>query len=706
MALTCQSNPLPLDQEIPHGYIQGIEHKLISRIVFGTLNLHKSESPNALLDQVFASGCNAFDCAAIYGGGKSEELLGDWISQRKINHEDVFVVTKGGCGGEETGWTPNLNAAFLEESIQGSLKRLNLDVVDLFMLHRDDASVPINQIVDTMNDFIKRGFAKTWGVSNWDLDRLDAAIAYATSTQQTAPVCDSLQMSLATPSRPVWPGTTYMDTDRESWYTVSKGVSVFAYEALAKGFLTGSWGAESSETAPADAKETEGRRRNLEEAYITPANVERRDRAMQMATEKGVAMGDIAIAYLLAKPVGPFVLIGTSSPEHWCANIKASALKLNSADIMWLESGIATKHKERALHCLELESPERSPKRTKHQHFPTPATLFTALPASAEVTETVEQGRASLQALADGCDDRLMVLIGPCSVHDPKAAIEYAQWLKPLADQYRNELIVVMRVYFEKPRTTVGWKGLMSDPDLDGGCDMAKGIKLARALLMDVSEMGLLAGTEFLAPNTCDYISDLVSYGAIGARTTESQCHREMASRLGMPVGFKNGTSGDVQVAADAVTAAKAPGKFLGSDLEGLPAVLETEGNPGSHLILRGGKTGTNFDAESVAAAHATMKQSARIVVDCSHGNSSKKHKNQPIVAADIATQIRAGNQSIMGVMIESNLVEGNQGLKPGKTDVSTLVYGQSVTDACIDLADSEASLKILAEAVQARRCL
>merc|ERR1712086_941860 len=237
-----------------------------------------------------------------------------------------------------------------------------------------------------------------------------------------------------------------------------------------------------------------------------------------------------------------------------------------------------------------------------------------------------------------------------------------------------------MRVYFEKPRTTVGWKGLMSDPDLDGGCDMAKGIKLARALLMDVSEMGLLAGTEFLAPNTCDYMGDLVSYGAIGARTTESQCHREMASNLRMPVGFKNGTSGDIQVAADAITAAKAAGRFLGAGMDGKPDMIDAPGNLGSHLILRGGKTGTNFDAESIATAHAVLKGNSRIVVDCSHGNSSKKHKNQPIVAADVGRQIREGNQSIMGVMIESNLIEGNQGLKPGKTDVSTLQHGQSVT--------------------------
>jgi len=348
---------------------------------------------------------------------------------------------------------------------------------------------------------------------------------------------------------------------------------------------------------------------------------------------------------------------------------------------------------------------EASPaKRAKTVHVSTPAMLRESVAVSPVALETVTRGRAALSAVAEGSDDRQMVLIGPCSVHDPKAAVEYAKWLQPFAEKYKDELVVCMRVYFEKPRTTVGWKGLMSDPDLNGEYDIGRGLHMARQLLLDCNELGLICGTEFLAPNTADYIEDLVCYGAIGARTTESQCHREMASNLRMPVGFKNGTSGDIQVAADAITAAKAAGRFLGAGMDGKPDMIDAPGNPGSHLILRGGKTGTNFDAESIATAHAVLKGNSRIVVDCSHGNSSKKHKNQPIVAADIGRQIREGNQSIMGIMVESNLVEGNQGLKPGKTDVSTLQHGQSVTDACIGLADSEALLHELAEAVKARR--
>jgi diketogulonate reductase-like aldo/keto reductase len=269
------------------------------------------------------------------------------------------------------------------------------------LFDRDDPSVPINEVVDTMNDFIKLGFAKTWGVSNWDLNLLDAAITYATSTHQTAPVCDSMQMSLATPCRPMWPGTTYIDTDRKSWYTVSKGVSVFAYEALAKGFLTGNCAAQSPGAERADSKETELRQKNPEEAYMTADNVELRDLAMHMASQKGVKMSDIAIAYLLAEPVGPFVMIGTSSGEHWCDNIKANTLELSSADVMWLESGVACQSKEHALDCLELESAERSLKRTKHHHFPNPATLHAALPASAinDSAQILNTGALTWQAL-------------------------------------------------------------------------------------------------------------------------------------------------------------------------------------------------------------------------------------------------------------------------------------------------------------------
>ena len=706
---------------MPMSYIQGIEHKLISRVVYGTLNLDKSSEPLALLDSIYGSGCNAFDCAAIYGEGKCESILGSWIKQRQIAPEDIFLVTKGGCGDEANGWSPNLEPSTLETQIRGSLQRLGMSCVDLYMLHRDDPSTPVEQVVDLMTKFISLGLCKTWGVSNWETDRIDAAIDYANRTNQTPPVCDSLQMSLAEPHRAVWPGTSYMTKPREEWYTVSKGISVFAWETLAKGYMSGKWGnsptveaVEPGTTGKGDEEKDGWRQSNLEDAYVTPMNIERRERAKLMADSKGVSLAQIAVAYVLSSPIQPFVLIGTSSSTHWEANVKAATISLTAEEIKWLEDGGETHiHKmpsndKPLLHCLSVEEMEMpsSKKRKCANAVPPAQEVHSLFNITDSVRDIVTAGRQSLLALAEGKDDRLMVLIGPCSVHDPKAAIEYAKWLLPLARLYQNELIVVMRVYFEKPRTTVGWKGLISDPNLDGTFNITKGLKLARALLLDCAELGLLTGTEFLAPNTCDYFADLVSYGAIGARTTESQCHREMASNLGMPVGFKNGTSGDVQVAADAIQAAKASNTFLGQSLDGAPSVITSTGNPGSHLILRGGKDGTNFDAKSVQAAHDKMKGSARIVVDCSHGNSSKKHKNQPIVAADIAQQIRDGNQTIMGVMIESNLVEGNQGLKPGNTDPSTLTYGQSVTDACIGLEDSEHTLQLLADAVKARRCL
>jgi 3-deoxy-7-phosphoheptulonate synthase len=297
-----------------------------------------------------------------------------------------------------------------------------------------------------------------------------------------------------------------------------------------------------------------------------------------------------------------------------------------------------------------------------------------------------------------------MVLVGPCSIHDPIAAMDYAAQLKPLADKHQGELVVVMRVYFEKPRTTVGWKGLISDPDLDGSFNMAKGLRVARRLMCQVNDLGLAVGTEFLNPLTARYISDLVAYGAIGARTTESQMHREMVSEMDMPVGFKNGTTGDIQIALDAMGAAKSKGSFLGNDMSGRPAVIHAAGNPHAHLILRGGSKGTNFDRESIAACEAKFKTPTPIVVDCSHGNSKKLHTNQPLVAADIAAQIEDGNRSIKGVMIESNLVAGAQKLNPGKTPVEGLTYGLSVTDACIDMDDTAKTLEVLAAAVHARR--
>jgi len=298
------------------------------------------------------------------------------------------------------------------------------------------------------------------------------------------------------------------------------------------------------------------------------------------------------------------------------------------------------------------------------------------------------------------------VLVGPCSIHDPQAALDYAKKLAPLAQQHSSDLQVIMRVYFEKPRTTVGWKGLISDPELNGTFQVQKGLQMARQILLDVNNLGLPAGTEFLSPITADYIADLVAYGAIGARTTESQAHREMASSLGMPIGFKNATSGDVQVAVDAIGAAKAAHSFVGTNKRGRPAIVRGEGNPHCHLILRGGSQGPNFEASHIRDAEAKLKGKSCIVVDCSHGNSFKKHENQPKAATNIAEQIRHGNRSIMGIMVESNLVEGAQSLKPGVTDPATLVYGQSVTDACVDVDCTVAILDTLAQAVRDRRKL
>lgn len=309
----------------------------------------------------------------------------------------------------------------------------------------------------------------------------------------------------------------------------------------------------------------------------------------------------------------------------------------------------------------------------------------------------------------DGTDDRLCVIIGPCSVHDVAAAKEYAAFLKKEADKHSADLYIVMRVYFEKPRTTVGWKGLINDPDLNGTFKINKGLKMGRQLLLEINEIGLGCAVEFLDTISPQYIADLVSWGAIGARTTESQTHRELASGLSMPIGFKNGTSGDTKVAIDAIQAAGGAHSFLGVTEQGIAAIVHTTGNPNTHIILRGGATGPNYTAEFVAEATAKIEGCGvdpAIMIDCSHANSQKKHKNQPIVAADISKQLSAGNTAIRGVMVESHLNEGNQKLDPGKTDIASLKYGVSVTDACINLVDTVSVLDQLAEGVRARRAL
>lgn len=324
---------------------------------------------------------------------------------------------------------------------------------------------------------------------------------------------------------------------------------------------------------------------------------------------------------------------------------------------------------------------------------------FPATPASAETTFLARQ---AIHRILYGADDRLLVVVGPCSIHDPEAALEYARRLKEQADRLRGELLVVMRVYFEKPRTTVGWKGLINDPYLDDSYRINDGIRLARRLLWEITEMGLPAGTEFLDMITPQYIADLIAWGAIGARTTESQVHRELASGLSCPVGFKNGTDGNVRIAVDAIKAAQAPHHFLSVTKAGHSAIVSTTGNEDCHVILRGGKE-PNYDANSVEAACRDLAAAgipAKVMIDCSHGNSRKQFQRQLEVVESVAEQLACGEERIIGVMIESHLKEGRQDLMPGKP----LEYGKSITDACIGWEDTVAALDRLSEAVRARR--
>jgi 3-deoxy-7-phosphoheptulonate synthase len=332
-----------------------------------------------------------------------------------------------------------------------------------------------------------------------------------------------------------------------------------------------------------------------------------------------------------------------------------------------------------------------------------PAILIEELPLGDKGSETVSHGRDVVAAVLNGRDDRLVVVVGPCSIHDPVAAIDYARRLRRLADEHARELFVVMRVYFEKPRNTVGWKGLFNEPRLDGTFAINEGLRLARRLLVDLADLGLPAGCEFLDPISPQFTADTVSWGAIGARTTESQVHRELASGLSMPIGFKNGTDGDVQIAIDAVRAGAHPHRFLGVTEQGLGAIVATRGNPDCHVILRGGQSGPNYDAASVQKAASALRDAglaARLMVDMSHGNSGKDHRRQPAVATEIASQVAQGETAIFGVMMESFLVEGRQDLKV-KAD---LAYGQSITDPCMSWSMTADVLRELAVASRARR--
>jgi 3-deoxy-7-phosphoheptulonate synthase len=359
--------------------------------------------------------------------------------------------------------------------------------------------------------------------------------------------------------------------------------------------------------------------------------------------------------------------------------------------------------------------------------LPTPQDLMAELPLDARLAEVVGRGRDEVRAIMDGVDDRLLVIVGPCSIHDPKAGLEYARRLVSQAEKHREDLLIVMRTYFEKPRTTVGWKGLINDPRLDGSHDIAAGLRAARAFLRQVTSLGLPAATEFLEPISPQYVADLVAWGAIGARTTESQIHRQLASGLSMPIGFKNGTDGDLQVALDACSAAAAAQAFLGIDDEGRAALVATAGNPDTHVILRGGRKGPNYSAADVAAAAAKLaaKQlNPRLIVDASHANSGKNHHRQAEVALEIGAQLESAGAAagaIAGVMRESFLVGGAQNLEvnaavaaAGKTAGTAegedgagrdqLVYGQSVTDACMDWDVTASVLGQLAASARTRR--
>jgi 3-deoxy-7-phosphoheptulonate synthase len=319
-----------------------------------------------------------------------------------------------------------------------------------------------------------------------------------------------------------------------------------------------------------------------------------------------------------------------------------------------------------------------------------PLELHQLLPMDEVATQTVVEGRNAIQKILNGEDDRLIAILGPCSIHDTDAALEYARRLKDLSDKVSDTLVIVMRVYFEKPRTTVGWKGFINDPFLDDSCDISTGLREARRLLVQINAMGLPAATEFLDPIVPQYIADLITWAAIGARTTESQTHRQMASGLSMPVGFKNGTDGNIQVAIDALTSARNAHHFVGMDMDGRTCIVKTKGNPYGHVVLRGGRAGTNFDSVSTADAVGQLSKSklaARLVVDCSHGNANKRYELQEAAWDSIVKQRVEGNRSLMGVMVESNLNEGNQKI-PG--DRSLLRYGVSVTDECISWEATE----------------
>ena len=333
-----------------------------------------------------------------------------------------------------------------------------------------------------------------------------------------------------------------------------------------------------------------------------------------------------------------------------------------------------------------------------------PSLLLSELPILESSAQLINSTRSDIDNVLNGLSDKLLVVVGPCSIHDQKAAIEYADHVRKWISKYSNDLLIVMRVYFEKPRTTVGWKGLINDPSLDNSFDINNGLKIARSLLSEINEMGVPAGTEFLDAISPQYYADLISWGAIGARTTESQIHSELASGLSMPIGFKNGTGGSIKIAVDGIKAASQPHHFLSVTKQGVSGIVKTRGNKSCHIILRGSSNGPNCDSESVNETSKLLKDNdlpGQLMVDCSHGNSLKDYRKQVSVAENLSEQISNGSKDIASVMIESNLVEGNQKIS---SNLSDLVYGQSVTDSCVGLEDIEKILTMFADAVQKRR--
>ena len=333
-----------------------------------------------------------------------------------------------------------------------------------------------------------------------------------------------------------------------------------------------------------------------------------------------------------------------------------------------------------------------------------PSLLLSELPILESSAQLISSTRSDIDSVLNGLSDKLLVVVGPCSIHDRNAAIEYAEHVKKWISTYSNNLLIVMRVYFEKPRTTVGWKGLINDPNLDNSFDINNGLKIARSLLSEINEMDVPAGTEFLDAISPQYYADLISWGAIGARTTESQIHRELASGLSMPIGFKNGTGGSIKIAVDGIKAASQPHHFLSVTKQGVSGIVKTRGNKSCHIILRGSSNGPNCDSDSINETSKLLKDNdlpGQLMVDCSHGNSLKDYKRQVSVAENLSEQISNGSKDIASVMIESNLVEGNQKIS---SNLSDLVYGQSVTDSCVGLEDTEKILTMFADAVQKRR--